>query len=61
MSGWKTDRGKIYIIFGSPQYNESYADELGNNFQKWTYLNGKQFIFIDRTFSGDFSLLREIY
>ena len=59
--GWRTDRGKIYIIHGPPQYKESYQDEMRNNYQKWIYSTGKQFIFIDRSFSGDFTLFRGIY
>ena len=61
MSGWRTDRGKIYIIYGPPDFSESYKDEFGNSYQKWFYQNGKKFIFIDRTLSGDYFLFRELY
>ena len=61
MSGWKTDRGKIHIIHGPPYNYESYKDEMGNSYQKWIYQNGKQFIFINRNISGDYSLYREFH
>ena len=59
--GWKTDRGRIYIVYGRPQYiDESYRDEMGYTYQKWGYPSGKQFIFIDRNMSGNYSLYQEI-
>ena len=59
--GWETDRGKIYIIYGPPERSESYTDELGNNYQKWIYQNGSQFIFVDRTMSNNYTLYRQFY
>ena len=59
--GWKSDRGRIYIIYGKPKYDESYQDQMGYTYQKWVYSSGKQFIFIDRSMSGDYSLFREMY
>ena len=62
MPGWKSDRGRIYIIYGPPQYiDESYRDKMGYTYQKWVYPSGKQFIFVDRSMSGDYSLYREMY
>jgi GWxTD domain-containing protein len=62
MQGWRSDRGRIYIIYGPPHYvDESYQDQMGYTYQKWVYSSGKQFIFIDRSLSGDYSLYREIY
>ena len=62
MPGWRSDRGRIYIIYGQPQYiDESYQDQIGYTYQKWMYPSGKQFIFIDRSMSGDYSLFREMY
>ena len=49
MPGWRSDRGRIYIIYGPPrQIDESYDDNAGNAYQKWIYPNGRQFIFINR-------------
>ena len=60
MHGWRSDRGRIYIIYGEPQVvDESYQDNRGYNFQKWVYANGKEFLFIDRTMSGDYTLYHE--
>ena len=60
MHGWRTDRGRIYIINGEPQLvDDSYQENMGYHYQKWIYSNGKEFIFIDRTMSGDFTLYQE--
>jgi len=61
ISGWQSDRGRIYIIYGSPQYiDETYRDDMGYIYQKWVYSNGKQFIFINMGPSGDYRLYREV-
>ena len=60
MHGWRSDRGRIYIIYGKPQLvDDSFQDNSGYHFQKWMYENGKEFIFIDRTMSGDYTLYQE--
>ena len=60
MHGWRSDRGRIYIIYGEPQMvDESSQDNRGYNYQKWVYANGKEFLFIDRTMSGDYTLYQE--
>jgi len=60
MHGWRSDRGRIYIIYGEPQVvDESYQDNRGYNFQKWVYANGREFLFVDRTMSGDYTLYHE--
>ena len=60
MHGWRSDRGRIYIIYGEPHLvDESYQDNMGYNYQKWVYSNGKEFTFIDRTMSGDYTLYQE--
>ena len=59
MHGWRSDRGRIYIIYGEPQVDESSQDIRGYNYQKWVYANGKEFLFIDRTMSGDYTLYQE--
>jgi len=57
MDGWKTHRGRIYIIHGKPlSIDEAYQDHMGDTLQKWNYGNGKEFIFIDRTMSGNYVL-----
>ena len=60
MHGWRSDRGRIYIIYGAPQLvDDSYQDNMGYYYQKWVYSNGKEFIFIDRNMSGDYTLYQE--
>ncbi len=60
MHGWRSDRGRIYIIYGEPQIvDETYRDNRGYNYQKWVYANGKEFLFIDHTMSGDYTLHHE--
>ena len=60
MPGWKSDRGKVYIVYGEPQFiDNTYQDNMGLKYQKWLYPNGKEFIFIDRTMSGDYNLLEQ--
>ncbi|MDP6570196.1 MAG: GWxTD domain-containing protein [Candidatus Marinimicrobia bacterium] len=60
MQGWRSDRGRIYIIYGEPHFiDEGYQNDMGYQFQKWVYPNGKEFIFIDRTMSGDYTLYKE--
>ena len=60
MEGWRSDRGRIYIIYGEPHFvDTAYQDKMGYQYQKWVYPNGKEFIFIDRTMSGDYTLFNE--
>ena len=60
MHGWRSDRGRIYINYGEPQLvDDSYQDSMGFQYQTWIYSNGKEFIFIDRTMSGDFTLYQQ--
>jgi len=57
--GWMTDKGMVYIIFGPP-----YTSERQNNYndariyEKWTYMNNREFIFADNSGFGDFRLVR---
>lgn len=55
--GWRTDKGMVYIIFGKP-YNVERQSPYGDNrvFERWTYLNNRQFIFVDNTGFGEFKL-----
>ncbi len=56
--GWESDMGKIYIIYGEPDYIERHDYNVnGMPYQIWIYnrLN-KRFIFVDRTGFGDYEL-----
>lgn len=60
-SGWKTDRGRIYIIYGEPDQVEDYPfvpNQLP--YQEWHYYRDaryRKFVFIDETGDGDFRLI----
>ncbi len=45
--GWRTDRGKIYIIYGKPfEINEEYTSDA--EYQIWVYKNNRKFTFMNR-------------
>ncbi|RLG09415.1 hypothetical protein DRN73_09940 [Candidatus Pacearchaeota archaeon] len=60
--GYKTDRGKIYLIFGPPDHIERYIFEWGiKDREIWHYYNlRKVFIFEDKTGTGDYELIYPI-
>ncbi|MBX3043860.1 MAG: GWxTD domain-containing protein [Candidatus Kapabacteria bacterium] len=57
--GWLTDKGMVYIIFGPP-----YSTDRQNNFndgriyERWSYMNNREFIFVDNSGFGDFRMIR---
>jgi GWxTD domain-containing protein len=58
LDGWRTDRGKVYIILGPPDY---IVDEpfnvSGGAYQIWYYYEkGYDLIFIQRYITGDYYL-----
>jgi GWxTD domain-containing protein len=57
--GWKTDRGRIYILYGEPDEIESYPFEMGKKpTEIWTYYQkGRRFVFTDETGFGDYVLV----
>jgi GWxTD domain-containing protein len=59
--GWRTDRGRIYILYGEPDEIDSYPMEVSRNpMEVWFYFgSGKRFVFVDETGFGDFILVRE--
>ena len=57
--GWKSDKGKIYIMYGEPfLIDPPYEDEFGNVYEVWKYENGREFTFIDRCMFGDYKIYR---
>ncbi len=60
-SGWRTDRGRIYIIYGKPDEIEHHPFEKdAPPYQIWYYYNlGKRFIFADLSMTGDYTQIRE--
>ena len=59
--GWRTDRGKIYINYGVPNFiEEKEQNNKGVSYIIWHYPSGKQFIFIDENGFNNYRLFREI-
>ncbi len=58
--GWKTDRGRVYIVYGPPDDIERYPSSYdAEPYEIWNYnsiQNGVIFIFIDRANQGDYRL-----
>jgi GWxTD domain-containing protein len=57
--GWLTDKGMVYIIFGPPYTSEkqnNYND--GRIYERWSYMNNREFIFVDNSGFGDFRMVR---
>jgi GWxTD domain-containing protein len=55
--GWRTDKGMVYVIYGEPYSRERvspYAD--GRVYERWTYRDNRQFVFVDNSGFGDFRL-----
>ncbi len=62
IEGWRTDRGRIYILYGAPTELESppTAHERDSRYEIWYYHHlKKKFIFIDKFASGDYRLYSE--
>lgn len=60
-SGWRTDRGRIYILYGQPDEIEYHPfEEESVPYQVWYYYSiGKRFIFADLSMTGDYTQIRE--
>jgi len=58
MDGWKTDRGMIYIRFGSPDNVERHPFDMNTKpYEIWYYYElERQFVFVDETGFGDYRL-----
>ena len=56
--GWLTDKGQVFIIFGPPQNIERTNRSMADNrtFERWSYRNNRQFVFVDVSGFGDFRL-----
>ncbi len=60
-SGWRTDRGKVYIIYGKPDEIEYHPFETEvPSYEIWFYYNlGRKFIFADLSMTGDYTQIKE--
>ncbi len=65
--GWRSDRGRIYILFGRPSNIESHPADPGYKpWEIWQYesiegLNQVEFIFGDLTEFNNYELLHSNY
>jgi GWxTD domain-containing protein len=57
--GWKTDRGMVYIILGSPNNIDRHPFEYDSKpYEIWEYYEiNRSFIFVDQTGFGDYKLI----
>jgi GWxTD domain-containing protein len=63
--GWKTDRGRILIVYGHPDDIERYPySDNAKPYSIWKYYKldgGSDFVFYDRTGFGNYELLHSTY
>ncbi len=63
--GWKTDRGRVFIVYGPPDEVERHADESDTKpYEIWTYnaiQGGVIFVFGDRSGFSDYVLLHSTH
>jgi hypothetical protein len=60
MDGYRTDRGRIFILFGSPSITNRLLKPNAPPAEIWTYENlKKRFTFVDRQRNGNFTLEKE--
>ena len=57
--GWRSDRGRIYVIYGAPDTVERHSDPNEGYYEVWTYPNGLEFTFLDRNRFGNYILIRQ--
>ncbi len=59
--GWKTDRGRIYVLYGKPDEIEYHTHDLETRpYEIWKYDSlegGVTFVFVDRNNFGDYRLV----
>lgn len=62
-SGWKTDMGMVYIIYGDPSNIDRHPfDTDAKPYEIWDYYDvNKRFIFVDYTGFGDYRLVTPFY
>ncbi|MBE0645300.1 MAG: GWxTD domain-containing protein [Bacteroidetes bacterium] len=60
-TGWRSDRGRVYILYGSPDYIErkySESDMKPHEIWRYDYIEGGvDFIFVDRSGFNNFELV----
>jgi GWxTD domain-containing protein len=63
--GWKTDRGRVYVIYGQCDEIERFPNTADTNpYEIWHYNNlqgGVVFVFVDRENSGHYTLVHSTH
>jgi len=59
--GWRSDRGRVFILYGKPDEVERHQVEGSNQpYELWHYFqieNSVQFVFVDKNGFGDYELV----
>ena len=59
VEGWRTDRGRIYILYGQPNDIERSMDDMMRRYEIWIYHNlDRRYIFIQSTSNDVYRLIR---
>jgi GWxTD domain-containing protein len=63
IEGWRTDRGMVLIILGSPNNIDRHPFEYDSKpYEVWEYYElNKSFVFLDETGFGDYRLITPLY
>lgn len=63
LEGWRTDRGRIYILYGQPDTVESHPmNPDGYPYEVWVYTDKDlRFVFVDEYGFGDYRLITPSY
>ena len=60
-AGWKTDRGRVFVIYGDPDQVDDYPFVIDRKpYQEWHYYREaryRKFVFVDENGDGDFRLV----
>ena len=61
--GWRTDRGMVYIVLGSPSNIERHPFDIDSKpYEIWSYYDfSRDVVFIDETGFGDYRLASSIW
>ena len=57
-NGFKTDRGKVYILYGDPTHTQRTFSPTNPPRETWEYQNlKKRFVFVDESLNGNYKLV----
>lgn len=63
VEGWRSDRGMVFIILGSPNNVDRHPFDLESKpYEVWQYYElNRSFVFVDQTGFGDYRLVTPLY